>query len=165
MLADPPDAGTHGDGFSITGAVSTNTLTSHGKRIGHPAPEHLQALLDHLVIVATLGIDADRTPVRLGQRRQGIASGTVVQANRDNGSGFGPQCPRIATALCVGLHPGHVAVAAVAKIVAKIAGVFGIRHRRRETDRIEAQFMGSGADGFLDGVRIGQPRPRYGGTP
>ncbi len=52
-------------GFSITGAVSTNTFSSLGDLIDDEAGERLQRLLDRLVIVAALRIDRDARPFRL----------------------------------------------------------------------------------------------------
>ncbi len=58
-------------GFSITGAVSTNTLSSRRRALDDEAGERLQRLLDRLVIVAALGIDRDAPALGpLGQRQR-----------------------------------------------------------------------------------------------
>ena len=63
-------------GFSITGAVSTKTLTSGAARprARQPAGELLQLALDDVVIVAVAGIDRDGAGVRAARR---LASGSL----------------------------------------------------------------------------------------
>ena len=55
-------------GFSITGAVSTNTFSSRRRPLDDEPRERLQRLLDRLVIVAALRIDRDRARSRAGRR-------------------------------------------------------------------------------------------------
>ena len=73
-------------GFSITGAVSTNTLSSVARRLlDQPARERLQRLLDRVVIVAALA-HRPRSAPRSGiaRERQRIGVGRIAHAERDH---------------------------------------------------------------------------------
>ena len=87
-----PSPAASASGFSITGAVSTKTLSSHAGLLGdQPAGQRLQRLLDHVMIVGALCIDRDPPELALVGQRQRIAGGRVAHAQRDHRAHLGPQ--------------------------------------------------------------------------
>ena len=76
--ARPPAA----SGFSISGAVSTKTLTCAAERALQPAGQLLQPALEHVVVVAVAGVDARWQPRSRPQLGQRIAAGAVVHAQQ-----------------------------------------------------------------------------------
>ena len=73
-----PSPAAAASGFSITGAVSTKTLTSPSRPVFERATEggrqQLQLALDDIVIIAMAGIDGDVSRRLLGQTRESVAS-------------------------------------------------------------------------------------------
>ena len=94
-------------GFSITGAVSTNTLSSDGACVDDEPRQRLQRLLDRLVIVAALGVDRDPPELRMRRQCQRIARRRIAHAQRDRGFRFGPQRQRRHAMVRALLHPAH----------------------------------------------------------
>ena len=85
MLALPAEPGAlAASGFSITAAVSTNTFTSPPRLRDQPARQHLQPLLDDLVIVLALRIDRDRAALALLEDRERIVIRPVVHPEHDD---------------------------------------------------------------------------------
>ena len=77
----------------MTGAVSTKTLTWQSNVSAIQRAKRLEALLDHIVVVAAPGIDRDVAALRVVEQGQGIAAGPVVQAQHDHAARLGPQRP------------------------------------------------------------------------
>jgi hypothetical protein len=102
--------------------------------LDQPAPQPLQPLLDHVVIVAALGVDADRGPVRLRQNCQRVASGgvggRVGLGQHDDRTGFGPQSFGAGPPADSVGHPGHVAMPPLPDPLAQ--------PRARHPDRVRA---------------------------
>src|SRR5215217_3908586 len=73
-----PSPAASASGFSMTGAVSTNTFTS-------------ELAFDDIVIVAVAGVDREVRPVLARERRERIALRPVVEPEQDDASGLRPQ--------------------------------------------------------------------------
>ena len=81
-----------------------------GRRFQQPAPQPLQPLLDQIVVIAPLRIDADGGAVALIQHRQRIALGGVQLGQHHHRPGLGPQRRRIAAPVHAFGHPAHLPV-------------------------------------------------------
>ena len=88
-------------GFSIRGAVSTNTLTAAPVKARELAGEQLEPALDQVVIVAAQRIDRDVARGPVVEPGQGSSSRPVVDAEHDGGSCIRPQRPGTAAPLAV----------------------------------------------------------------
>ena len=86
-------------GFSITGAVSTNTFTSGAEARDDELRQVLQPALDHVVVVAVARIDRDAAAIGLRQRGQRIVVGRVGQAEHDHAARLRPERARMAALL------------------------------------------------------------------
>ena len=73
-----------------------------------PASEPLQPLLDHVVIVAVLGIDRDRRPVALLEHRHRIMPRAVILGQHDHRARLGPECLWVAAPMRALRHPAHL---------------------------------------------------------
>ena len=78
-----PSPASAASGFSISGAVSTNTLTSPPDAACSAARGALQARLDDVVVVAPLGVDRDAGARRLVEEPQRVVVGRVAEAEDD----------------------------------------------------------------------------------
>ncbi len=126
-------------GFSITGAVSTNTFTSSPEARGDELRQVLQHALDHVVVVAVAGIDRDRATVRPGERRQRVGLRRVAQPERDDAARLRPKRLWMGPLLGPRRHPAHIAVLSGRQ--ERLQPFPGLRPqlRRGEPDRIEAE--------------------------
>ena len=101
-------------GFSITGAVSTKTLTSPPARAAKRAGDLLQPALDDVVIVAVARIDGDRRRGRgCARMPRGSCVRPVVHAEHDDRAHLRPQRRGLGAPLQRLGHPVHRAVMAV----------------------------------------------------
>ena len=82
-------------GFSITAAVSTNTFTSSPDCRRQPSRQHLQPLLDDVVIVVALRVSRDRAACACFENIERIFIGAVIDAEHDDRTHAGPQHARI----------------------------------------------------------------------
>ena len=94
-------------GFSITGAVSTNTFSSRRHLIDDEPRERLQRLLDRLVIVAALRIGRDTPEFRMRRQRQRVGRRRIAHAERDRRLRFWPERQRRHAVMRALLHPAH----------------------------------------------------------
>ena len=126
-------------GFSITAAVSTNTLTSQPDGADQPSRQRLQPLLDQVVIVVALRIDRDRAARAALENRKRIFVGAVIDAEHDDRAHISPQPARIGAALGVSREPVHVAMRAGFEEIAKMFS--GIREHIRtgHADAVEPE--------------------------
>ena len=85
-------------GFSMTGAVSTNTFTSPPARDDQLAGDALELALDQVVIVAVLRVDRNRAPLLLVEHVQRIVRRPVIHREHDDRAHIRPQHARIARA-------------------------------------------------------------------
>ena len=95
------------NGFSITGAVSTNTFNSLGARSTMNRASAFSALLDRLVIVAALRISGNAPQSGSLGERQRIAGRRIAHAKRDCRPGIRPQGDRRDALVGPLLHPAH----------------------------------------------------------
>jgi hypothetical protein len=96
-------------GFSITGAVSTNTLISPPAPLDQPAPQPLQPRLDRVMVIPPLRIDADRPRSAL-QHRQRVMLRRITLGQHHHRPRLGPQRRRIAAPRHPLGHPRHLPV-------------------------------------------------------
>ena len=75
VLALPADARRLASGFSITGAVSTNTFTPAPEARDDELRQMLEHPLDHVVVVAAAGIDRDAAAIGPASTASGSPSG------------------------------------------------------------------------------------------
>ena len=94
-----PSPAASASGFSITGAVSTNTFTSPPAPAASQRGELLEPALDHVVVVAVLRIDGDRAAVRSARSPSGSLVGPVVHAEHDDERTSGHSALRIGAPL------------------------------------------------------------------
>ena len=133
-------------GFSITGAVSTNTLSSDGASVDDEPRQRLQRLLDRLVIVAALGIDRDPAEFRIFGERQRVGRRRIAHPQRDRRFGFGPQRQRRDAVMRPLLHPAHRPVMPGLEPALELEPGVGRRIRARKAARRETE---PGGFGFL----------------
>ena len=98
-------------GFSISGAVSTNTLTCAPAVFREHACERFQPGFDDVVIIAPLGVSADLAFALARQPFQRLARRRVIDAEHDRAFRLRPQRLRTRAAVRGGGHPFHLAVA------------------------------------------------------
>ena len=146
-------------GFSITGAVSTKTFTSAPKRCAIQRRQRLQPALDHVMVVAALGIDADGAAVGAAPaspagprpaRRRGRARSTLTRLRPQRLRGCAALRRRARPA-----SPCRRAWPAARKPVQPRARLAG-QQRLGEAHRIEAER----AAPRPGSVAAAQPRPR-----
>ena len=113
VLALPADPGAGGQRFFHHRRGIDEDLDAAAVVVGDPAAQLLALFLQHVVIVAALGIDADGAAVGTGQHRQGVFAGAVVGAEHDDGLGLGHQGLGVAAPAIVIVQPRHVALAPV----------------------------------------------------
>ena len=127
-------------GFSISGAVSTNTFTSAPLSPRQHAGHALEPGFHDVMVVAALGVAGDRPAARLCQRRQRIVLRRVVHAEHDDRARVRPHAERMPAALGRGGHPGHVAVPALPQeLLEPLGDGRADGGRRRHAGRIEAR--------------------------
>ena len=98
-------------GFSITGAVSTNTFSSDGACVDDEPRQRLQRLLDRLVIVAALRIDRNAAELRMCRRaRAGRAPAHSSCPARSPTCASGHSASGLDPLMRARLHPPHRAV-------------------------------------------------------
>ena len=126
-------------GFSITGGGVDEHLDLAAGGRDQPSRQRLQPLLDQVVIVVALRIDRDRAARALGQYRQRIFIGPVIDAEHDHRTDARPQHARIGAALRICRQPVHVAMRAGIEEFAEMPA--GIRNRIRtgHADAVEAE--------------------------
>ena len=78
-------------GFSITGAVSTNTFTSDPLLPGKHPSCFFQLALDDVVVVAIARIDRDRRPILQRQGGERVGRRRIVQPEKDDAPHLGPE--------------------------------------------------------------------------
>ena len=78
-------------GFSITGAVSTNTFTSAPLVVGEARGELLQLALEDVVVVLALRVDRDGAARRVVERIERICLRRVAHAEHDDRAHLRPQ--------------------------------------------------------------------------
>ncbi len=123
FLPCQPSPAAAASGFSITGAVSTKTLTSAPLCAGETRGELLQLALEDVVVVLALRVDGDGAARRMVQRLERIGFGRIAHAQHDDRAHIGPQTSRAAPPLGMRRHPLHVAVATGGKkFVEALAG-------------------------------------------
>ena len=76
--------------------------------IDQPAPEPLELLLHHVVVIAVLCVDRDRRAVLLRQHRSGVVLGAVVLGQHDHRARLGPERRRVAAPMGALGHPAHL---------------------------------------------------------
>jgi len=116
-----------------------------------PARELLQALLDEIVIIAIPRIDRDGAALALGERRQRVLRGPVIDAEHDDAPRLGPECLRIGALIRAGGEPAHIAVMARLEKRREPRARLRRQHRRRKPHRIEPQRQRVPADRGFDG--------------
>ena len=128
-----------------------------------PGGQPLQPRLDHVVIVAALGVDRDDPAIAVREPGERIAVRSVVEAEQDDALHVRPQGAGIAAAGCLVGQPGHVAMPAGGEEGVEPAGR-SAELGRREPHLVEAEPGGLGADRLLHRIGIGHrpahPRPR-----
>ena len=107
-----PSPAAAASGFSITGAVSTKTLTSALRAGGKLRRDLLQPALDHIMVVTIACIDGDMGLVREILQIARIALRAVVHAEAERRFAPPARAPGIGAALRRLLHPCHGAVMA-----------------------------------------------------
>ncbi len=104
-----------------------------------PSRQHLQPLLDDVVIVVALRIGGDCATRALFEKRERILIGSIVDAEHDDRAHAGPQHARVHPPFGLRREPVHVAMRAgieeFAEIFAGIADRVGIGH----ADAVEAE--------------------------
>ena len=75
-----PNPAAAASGFSITGAVSTNTFTARAKAGGNELRQVLQQAFYHVMIIAMPGVDGDVAAVGQARGGQRVSGGRVAQS-------------------------------------------------------------------------------------
>ena len=137
-------------GFSITGAVSTKTLSSRRRLLDEAARQRLQRLLDRLVIVTALGIDRDPRRARAGRRAP--ADRTPAHSScraRSTLCASGHSAERRHAMVRALLHPAHRPVMALFEPALEVEPGRGGRSARAKPQADEAEPLGFGPYCFL----------------
>ena len=134
-----PMPATAPSGFSITGAVSTNTLTSPPARATHQPASCFELAFDDVVIVPRSCVDRDRSHITALRRLARIFTRAIVDRQHHHRTDVRPECDGVGAALPRRRHPVHIALVAQREPSRQPFGGAG-RVRRRHPARIEAQF-------------------------
>ena len=140
-------------GFSITGAVSTNTLTAQPCVSASQPRECLELLLQHLMVVAAARVDADRAALGLAVHRARIFPRPVVDTEADDAPRFGPEGLRVGPPLGRARHPRHVSVPPFGEVLVEVANVLRVGLGAGEAGHVEAARERAGTDRFLNRLR------------
>jgi hypothetical protein len=100
------------NGFSISGAVSTNTFTAPPVSRASHWPSVLQTALDHLMIIAPRRIDAERGFGFVGQQHERITAWRITQAQHHRAFRLRPQGLGMTAPIGGVSHPVHLAMPA-----------------------------------------------------
>ena len=107
-----PSPACSASGFSMTGAVSTNTFTSPPSPGDDELRQVLQLAAQNVVVVAVARINRDIAAVRTRNRRQRVLLRCVGQAERDHAARLRPQACGLRPLLHPFGQPAHLAVLA-----------------------------------------------------
>src|SRR5260221_5730144 len=110
MLALPADAGGLGQRLFHDWRRVDKDLDGAAVALAHPAAEHLELLLDDIVVVAVARIDGD---VAFPRRHAGMLrgfQGAVIEAEDHDPARLGPECRGIGPAVGLVAKPTHIAV-------------------------------------------------------
>ena len=140
MLTLPTKTGSRSKGFLHDRGGINEDFDLAAEALDHPAPHALQPLLDDVVVVLVLRIDADRRAVWLPDHHHRVMSRRIGLGQHDHRPRLRPQFGGVAAPVHPLTHPRHVAMPPLGHKLLQPLGDF--RHRIRSTHARHGKALG-----------------------